>query len=61
MIDDYALEKGMDLLALGPQLAQHVGVKSSRGNLDINGRSTRVFWFEDYNPVELRRQHDSLA
>ena len=60
MIDYYADEQGMDRLALGPQLLQHVGLTSSRDGRYIDGRSTRSFWFDEYDPVKLRKEHDAI-
>lgn len=61
MIDYYAREIGVDLLALGPPLAQHVGITSSRDGLAIDGRSTRAFWFDEYDPKRLKWEHDQLV
>lgn len=61
MIDYYAREKGLPMLALRPQVVQHVGVKSSRGSGDEAGRSMRAFWFEDYEAGTLRREHERLT
>ncbi|KAH8599120.1 hypothetical protein B0O99DRAFT_649795 [Bisporella sp. PMI_857] len=61
MIDYYADQIKVDRLALGPQVLQHVGLKSSRDNSEINGRSTRAFWFEEYDPLVLRKEHDQLV
>jgi len=61
MLDLYANENSMPMLAVRPQLVQHVGVRSSRDNPDVNARSARAFWFEDYDPVKLRREHDLLV
>lgn len=60
MIEDYADKTGKQRLALGPQLVQHVGLESSRGNSLVNGQSTWAFWFEEYDPKRLAREHDAL-
>jgi hypothetical protein len=60
MIEDYADQTGKQRLALGPQVVQHVGLESSRGNSLVNGQSTWAFWFEEYNPRRLEREHDAL-
>ncbi|KAF7918182.1 uncharacterized protein EAE98_009794 [Botrytis deweyae] len=53
MIEDYAENEGMERLALGKQVVQHVGVKSSRGDNQINAMSTWAFHFEEYDKVSM--------
>ncbi|KAJ5882450.1 Glycosyl transferase family 54 [Penicillium soppii] len=50
----------MNKYALAPPQLQHVGLKSSRDNLDINTRSTWAFWFETNDPIILREEHRRL-
>lgn len=57
MIEEYADQTGLTRYALAPQLLQHVGLKSSRDNTEINTRSTWAFWFEGSDPVTLREEH----
>ncbi|TVY43147.1 hypothetical protein LSUB1_G001318 [Lachnellula subtilissima] len=61
MIENYADERGKQRLALRPQLVQHVGLESSRDNNFQNSQSTWSFWFEEYNPDTLRKEHDALT
>jgi hypothetical protein len=60
MIEKYADETGKQRLALGPQVVQHVGLESSRGNSLVNGQSTWAFWFEEYDGQRLEREHAEL-
>ncbi|OJK00775.1 hypothetical protein ASPACDRAFT_51674 [Aspergillus aculeatus ATCC 16872] len=38
------------------QQLQHLGLKSSRDNLEINTRSTWAFWFEENMSADLRKE-----
>lgn len=58
MIEEYANLKGFNRFAISPQLVQHIGLDSSRGNTLLNVQSTWAFWFEEYDPGELKRKHD---
>jgi hypothetical protein len=60
MIEEYADQTGKQRLALGKQVAQHVGLESSRGNNFVNGQSTWAFWFEEYDGARLEREHQEL-
>jgi hypothetical protein len=60
MIEDFATKAGLRRYALAPQQLQHIGLRSSRDNLEINTQSTWAFWFEENDPKELRREHDRL-
>lgn len=60
MIEDYAEQTHLTRYALAPQQLQHVGLKSSRGNLAINTQSTWAFWFEENDPKTLRKEHEKL-
>lgn len=60
MIEEYADQYGFTRYALAPPQLQHVGLKSSRDNLDINTRSTWAFWFETNDPATLREEHQRL-
>jgi hypothetical protein len=60
MIEKYADETGKQRLALGAQVAQHVGLESSRGNSLVNGQSTWAFWFEEYDGQRLEKEHAEL-
>jgi hypothetical protein len=61
MIENYSDERGKQRLALRPQLAQHVGLQSSRDNSFVNSQSTWAFWFEEYDPDTLRKEHEVLT
>jgi len=61
MIENYSDERGKQRLALRPQLAQHVGLQSSRVNTFQNSQSTWAFWFEEYDPGTLRKEHEALT
>jgi hypothetical protein len=50
IIGEYADHTGLTHLAFAPQKMQHVGLQSSRDNLEINTQSTWVFWFEEPMP-----------
>lgn len=58
MIEEYANLEKFNRFALSPQLVQHVGLDSSRGNSLLNAQSTWAFWFEKNDPRELKRKHD---
>ncbi|EEA22572.1 hypothetical protein TMatcc_001419 [Talaromyces marneffei ATCC 18224] len=58
LIEEYADKEALRRFALAPPQVQHVGIRSSRDNLEINTRSTWAFWFEENDPVALRREHD---
>lgn len=60
MIEEYADYHKLNRYALAPPQLQHVGLKSSRDNLDINTRSTWAFWFETNDPIILREEHRRL-
>jgi GR25 family glycosyltransferase involved in LPS biosynthesis len=60
MIEEYADQYALTRYALAPPQLQHVGLKSSRDNLDINTRSTWAFWFETNDPDTLRGEHQRL-
>ncbi|OJJ77058.1 hypothetical protein ASPBRDRAFT_140550 [Aspergillus brasiliensis CBS 101740] len=60
MIEEYADQSQLTRYALAPPQLQHVGLKSSRNNLDINTQSTWAFWFETNDPARLRREHAEL-
>lgn len=60
LIEEYADHDGLTRYALAPPQLQHVGLKSSRDNLDINTRSTWAFWFETNDPASLREEHQRL-
>lgn len=60
MIEDFATKTGLRRYALAPQQLQHIGLRSSRDNLEINTQSTWAFWFEANDPRELRKEHDRL-
>ncbi|RAH75608.1 uncharacterized protein BO66DRAFT_12946 [Aspergillus aculeatinus CBS 121060] len=60
IIEEYADAHGLTRYALAPQQLQHVGLKSSRDNLEINTRSTWAFWFEENMPADLRKEHEDL-
>ncbi|RAL59417.1 hypothetical protein DID88_006791 [Monilinia fructigena] len=53
MIEEFAGKEGLERLALGKQVAQHVGAKSSRGNNQMNAMSTWAFHFEEYDKVSI--------
>ncbi|TVY83714.1 Transmembrane protein [Lachnellula suecica] len=61
IIEDYSDARGKQRLALRPQLVQHVGLQSSRDNEFINSQSTWAFWFEEYDPDILRKEHEVLS
>lgn len=60
IIEDYAEETGLTRLALAPQQLQHVGLRSSRDNLEINTQSTWAFWFEENDPKQLKSEHQQM-
>ncbi|KXG46518.1 Glycosyl transferase, family 54 [Penicillium griseofulvum] len=60
MIEEYADSHKLNRYALAPPQLQHVGLKSSRDNLDINTRSTWAFWFETNDPIKLKEDHRRL-
>ncbi|OAL72702.1 hypothetical protein A7D00_2475 [Trichophyton violaceum] len=45
MIEEYAEESKLTRYALIPQQLQHVGLKSSRDNTELNAQSTWAFYF----------------
>ncbi|KAH0357473.1 hypothetical protein KCU83_g693, partial [Aureobasidium melanogenum] len=61
MIEEYANEFELERYALAPQVVQHVGLVSSRDNLEINTKSTWAFWFEASDAKKLRKEHQELA
>ncbi|KAF3483116.1 uncharacterized protein GIQ15_02440 [Arthroderma uncinatum] len=60
MIEEYAEEKKLTRYALVPQQLQHVGLKSSRDNTELNAQSTWAFYFELNKPKLLRKEHDEI-
>ncbi|KAJ5223898.1 hypothetical protein N7468_008440 [Penicillium chermesinum] len=60
LIEEYASNSHLTRYAYAPQQIQHVGLKSSRGNLGINTQSTWAFWFEENDPQELKAEHEKL-
>ncbi|KAL5342276.1 hypothetical protein BJX70DRAFT_410417 [Aspergillus crustosus] len=60
LIEEYADQSQLTRYALAPPQLQHVGLKSSRYNLDVNTRSTWAFWFETNDPATLKREHAEL-
>ncbi|PLB52323.1 hypothetical protein P170DRAFT_488913 [Aspergillus steynii IBT 23096] len=60
LIEEYADQTGLTRYALAPPQLQHVGLKSSRDNLDINTQSTWAFWFEENDPEALRKEDERL-
>ncbi|KAB8074374.1 hypothetical protein BDV29DRAFT_156733 [Aspergillus leporis] len=60
MIEEYADGVKLRRFALAPPQVQHVGIRSSRDNLEINTRSTWAFWFEENDAKALRREHELL-
>ncbi|KAJ5483215.1 hypothetical protein N7530_002461 [Penicillium desertorum] len=60
LIEEYAIDSGLTRLALAPQQLQHVGLQSSRDNLEINTQSTWAFWFEENDASELNIEHKRL-
>ncbi|KAJ5044911.1 hypothetical protein NUH16_001721 [Penicillium rubens] len=61
LIEEYAIDSGLTRLALAPQQLQHVGLQSSRDNLEINTQSTWAFWFEENDASELNIEHKRLV
>lgn len=61
IIEEYADEVGLKRYALAPQVVQHVGLVSSRDNLEMNTKSTWAFWFEASDAEQLRAEHQELA
>ncbi|KAM5490399.1 hypothetical protein MaudMau93_002597 [Microsporum audouinii] len=60
MIEEYAEESKLIRYALVPQQLQHVGLKSSRDNTELNAQSTWAFYFEQNKPRLLRKEHDQI-
>ncbi|EFR00244.1 integral membrane protein [Nannizzia gypsea CBS 118893] len=60
MIEEYAEESKLIRYALAPQQLQHVGLKSSRDNTELNAQSTWAFYFEENVPKLLRKEHDGI-
>ncbi|KAJ6072640.1 hypothetical protein N7467_010725 [Penicillium canescens] len=60
MIEEYADQTGLTRLALAPQQLQHVGLRSSRDNLEVNTQSTWAFWFEENDARKLKAEHERL-
>lgn len=60
IIEIYADNTRKQRLALGQQVAQHVGLVSSRDNAAINTQSVWAFFFEAYDPEKLKREHEKL-
>ena len=59
-IEEYANRDGLQRYAIIPQQLQHIGLKSSRKNLESFTRSTWAFWFEENDPQRLQLEHDKL-
>lgn len=57
MIEDYADRDGLQRLAIGKQLVQHVGLTSSRDNTFVNSQSTWAFYFEMYDVEKNLKLH----
>lgn len=60
MIEEFAARESLRRYALAPQQLQHIGLRSSRDNLEINTQSTWAFWFEENDPKHLRAEHDNM-
>lgn len=60
IIEEYADMARFTQYALVPQQLQHVGLKSSRDNLEIYTGSTWAFWFEENDPAKLKREHEDF-
>ncbi|KAA8565131.1 hypothetical protein EYC84_010879 [Monilinia fructicola] len=58
MIEEFSDKEGLERLALGKQVVQHVGAKSSRGDNQMNAMSTWAFHFEEYDKVPVFSGHD---
>ncbi|KAL6240152.1 hypothetical protein BDW75DRAFT_197106 [Aspergillus navahoensis] len=54
LIEEYADQRGLKRFAYAPPQLQHVEIRSSRDNLEINTRSTWAFWFEENDPRRRR-------
>jgi GR25 family glycosyltransferase involved in LPS biosynthesis len=61
MIEEYADEYKLERYALSPQVVQHIGLVSSRDNLEINTKSTWAFWFEASDAAQLGAEHQELS
>ncbi|KAI7553731.1 hypothetical protein KC331_g1030 [Hortaea werneckii] len=61
LIEEYGTKNGLAKYALAPQVVQHVGIVSSRDNLEANTRSTWAFWFETQDAGKLKKEHMDLA
>jgi hypothetical protein len=51
----------LDWYALAPQAVQHVGLHSSRDNIEINARSIWAFWFEMNEVERLKMEHEKAV
>ncbi|PYH92480.1 hypothetical protein BO71DRAFT_329796, partial [Aspergillus ellipticus CBS 707.79] len=60
LIEEYAEKEHLMRYALAPQQLQHIGLKSSRGNPEINTQSMWAFWYEENDPRLLRGEHRGL-
>ncbi|KAJ5495984.1 hypothetical protein N7539_001100 [Penicillium diatomitis] len=60
MIEEYADSHELTRYALAPPQLQHVGLKSSRDNTDVNTQSTWAFWFETNDATSLKKEHQML-
>ncbi|PWY70914.1 integral membrane protein [Aspergillus heteromorphus CBS 117.55] len=60
LIEEYADKEDLMRYALAPQQLQHVGLKSSRGNPEVNTQSTWAFWYEENDPGVLGGEHQGL-
>jgi hypothetical protein len=59
MIENYCDDNGLERLALGEQVVQHIGLVSSRDNTALNAQSTWAFWFETNTVQGLTNRHRS--
>ncbi|KAH8686140.1 hypothetical protein BGZ60DRAFT_396941 [Tricladium varicosporioides] len=60
LLEQMADERGMERLALGRSVVQHVGRESSRDNANDQTLSMWAFYFEAYNPKKLAKEHKEL-
>ena len=61
IIEEYADHTGLTRLAFAPQQMQHVGLQSSRDNLEIDTQSRWAFWFEENDAEKLKLEHEQLV
>jgi GR25 family glycosyltransferase involved in LPS biosynthesis len=60
LIEEYSDHQNLNRYAVSPQVIQHVGLESSRGNTLINALSTWAFWFEDSTPSGVAKRHKQV-